>query len=137
MPVRRAEVGFHTERDERAVVVFLAPGSSPEDLFEQEAPFFPAEEDGVVRLFARSSVVSVVVEEPAPESVSELGIPYDMRSVAVHLRNGKVITGTVRSLGRTRTLDLLNQPSKSFAVCSEGKVHHVAKAHVEHIVELR
>lgn len=137
MPVRRAEVEVHTEREERAVVLFLAPGSAPEDLFEQDAPFFPAEHDGVVKLFARASVMSIVADEGPPEALSELGIPFDTRTVTVHLRSGKALTGTIRSIGRTRTLDLLNQPAKSFALSVEGKVHHVAKAHVEHIVELR
>ncbi len=137
VPVRRAEVGFHTEREERTAVLFLAPGASPEDLFEDDAPFFPAEDDGVVRFFARAAVVAVVVDETVSESRSAFGIPYDRRAISVHLRNGKVISGGVLSVGRTRTLDLLNQPAKSFAVHAEGKVHHIAKAHVEHIEEGR
>lgn len=130
-------MAFQTEREERAAVIFLAPDTSPEELFEQDAPFFPAEEDGAVRLFARASIVSIVVDEAAPASLSVLGIPFEERSVAVHLRNGKVITGNVKSIGRARTLDLVNQPARSFAVHAEGKVHHVAKAHIEHIEELR
>jgi len=139
VPVRRALVVFHTEQDEREAVVFLAPNASPEDLFDQEGPFFPTEQDGIVRLFARASIVSIVVDadEDGPDSLSDVGIPYERRSVAVHLRNGRVVTGSVMSVGRTRTLDVLNQPARSFAVHAEGKVHHVAKAHVQHVVELR
>lgn len=130
---------LHTEQDERKAVVFLAPDASPEDLFDQEAPFFPTEQDGVVRLFARASIVSVVVDadEDGPDALSDVGIAYERRSVAVHLRNGSVVTGSVMSVGRTRTLDVLNQPARSFAVHAEGKVHHVAKAHVQHVEELR
>jgi len=139
VPVRRALVVLHTEQDERKAVVFLAPDASPEDLFDQEAPFFPTEQDGVVRLFARASIVSVVVDadEDGPDALSDVGIAYERRSVAVHLRNGSVVTGSVMSVGRTRTLDVLNQPARSFAVHAEGKVHHVAKAHVQHVEELR
>jgi hypothetical protein len=119
------------------VVLFLAPDTSPEDLFEQDTPFFPAEQDGHIRLFARGAIVSLVVDAETDEALSAFGIPYEKRSVAVHLTTGKVISGSVRSIGRTRTLDLLNQPAKSFAIWTEGKVHHIAKAHVEFIVELR
>lgn len=137
MPVRRAEVRIDTEHQDREVVLFLAPETSPEDLFEQDAAFFPAEHEGHILLFARSAVVSIVVDDNKEESLSLLGIPCEKRPVAVHLRNGKVISGTVEAIGRTRTLDLLNQPARSFAVRSDGKIHLVAKAHVEHIVEIR
>lgn len=137
MPVQRTEVGIHTERGTHEVVIFLAPDASPEDLLEQEAAFFPAEEDGVVHLYARSAVVSVVVDDTDDEPLSELGIPYEKRGVVVCLKTGETIHGNIRFIGRTRTLDLLNQPARSFAVRSEGKLHHVAKAHVEHIEEIR
>ncbi len=144
MPVRRATVRLHTDRSAREVVLFLAPNTPPEDLFEQEAPFFPAEQDGTIRFFARAAIASIVVDaesdegpDSRDESLSDLGIPYETRSVTVHLRSGEEISGTVASIGRTRTLDLLNQPSKSFPLRVDGKIHHIAKTHVEFIVELR
>ena len=144
MPVRRATVRIHTERNAREVVIFLAPETPPEDLFEQEAPFFPAEEDATIRLFARASIVSVVVVAKAgeggdgrEESLSVLGIPYETRSVTVHLRSGEELRGTVASIGRTRTLDLLNQAAKSFPLRVGDEIHHISKAHVEFIAELR
>jgi hypothetical protein len=139
VPVQRARVEFYTERERRAAVIFLAPDCAPEDIFEADTPFFPAEEGGVVRIFARSSVVSLVVDQSdaAPESLAMLGVVYATRSIAVYLRNGKVVTGTLTSLsGFSRTLDLVNQASKSFAVRAGGKIHHIAKAHVERIEEL-
>jgi len=139
VPVQRAYVEVYTERERRTAVIFLAPDCAPEDLFEADTAFFPAEEGGTVRLFARSSVVSLVVDvSHAPlESLATLGVVYAMRKIAVYLRNGKVVTGALTSLSAfTRTLDLVNQPQKSFAIRSGNKIHHIAKAHVERIEEL-
>ena len=139
VPVQRAHVEVYTEREHRTAVIFLAPDCAPEDIFEAEPPFFPAEEEGIVRIFARSSVVSLVVDasDAAPESLAMAGVVYATRPIAVYLRNGKVVIGVLTSpSGLSRTLDLLNQPSKSFAVREGGKVHYIAKTHVERIEEL-
>lgn len=140
VPVRRTRVEIHTARERRAAILFLAPECSAQDLFEEDSPFFPAETGGAVRLYARSSIVSLVVEDGdvAPGSLEALGVPCQPRAVAVHLRGGETVTGVVMSVaGLARTLDLLNQPARSFAVHAGGKVHLVAKAYVEHIEELR
>jgi hypothetical protein len=140
VPVKRTRVEVRTERGSRPAVIFLAPECALQDVFEEDAPFFPAEEGGRIRLYARSSVVSLVVEagDVAAESLAALGVPNQVRSITVHLRGGDVVTGVVMSLsGPTRTLDILNQAARSFAVHAEGRIHHVAKAHVEHIEELR
>ena len=139
VPVQRAQVDLHTERGHRIAVIFLPPDCAPEDVFEAEPPFFPAEEGGIVRIFARAAVVSLVLDagDAPPESLVSAGVVYATRPIAVYLRNGKVVTGVLTSLpGFSRTLDLLNQPPKSFAVRSGGKIHHIAKAHVERIEEL-
>jgi hypothetical protein len=142
VPVQRAQVEVRTDRDQRSAVIFLAPESSPKDFFEDEAPFFPAEESGKVRLYARASVVSLVADiaDTVPESAAALGVAHAGRLVTVHLRNGQVVVGALMSFAtratRMRTLDLINQPRKSFAVHADGKVHHIAKAHVERIEEL-
>lgn len=143
VPVRRARVEVHTELERRSAVIFLAPDTAPEDVFEGEAPFFPAEEGGSIRLYARASVMSVVVDDAdacpiaAFASLTMLGSVQERRPVAVHLRNGKVITGAIMvpSLFK-RTLDLVNEPSKSLAVRSHGRVHYVAKAYIERIEEV-
>ena len=130
----------HTERDWRSVVLFFEPGSTPEDLFEQDEPFFPADADGIVCLYARSSVVRLVVSahDVAPPSLAALGVEYHGRPIAVHLRTGEVLTGTLMALsGHARTLDLMNQSAKSFALHVNGEVHHIAKAYVQRIVEIR
>lgn len=140
VPVQRARVEMHTEHDRRTTVIFLAPDCRAEDIFESDTPFFPAEDGGSIRLYARSSVVSVVLDagEAAPESLALLGVSYHVRTVAVYLRNGKMVIGQLRSLSaHTRTLDLMNMPARSFAVHADGKIHHMAKAHVERIEELR
>lgn len=139
VPVQRTRVEVYTERERRTAIIFLAPDCAPEDVFEGDSPFFPAEEGGIVRIYARSSVVSLVVDvtDGPLESLAMLGVVYAARKIAVHLRNGKVVTGSLMSLsGYARTLDLVNHPSKSFAVHAAGKIHHIAKAHVERIEEL-
>lgn len=101
-----------------------------------DTPFFPAEEGGVVRIFARSSVVSLVVDvSNAPlESLAMLGVVYATRNVAVYLRNGKVVTGALTSLsGLSRTLDLVNHPPKSFAIRAGTKIHHQRRHFQEHL----
>jgi hypothetical protein len=140
IPVQRARVEVHTERERRAVVLFVPPGGSPEDVFEDDAPFFPAEDGGSVRLYARSSIVSLVTEarDVALPSLATLGVAYHGRQIAVFLTTGEVLSGALMSLsGRARTLDLLNQPAKSFAVHTNGKVIHVAKRYVQRIEEVR
>ena len=140
MPVRRAEVEVHTERGWQRAAIFLAPHCSPADFFEEEAPFFPAEEDGKIRLYARSSLVSLAIEagDDAPESLAALGVAYEARPVAVHFRTGEVLKGVLMSLsGLTRTLDLVNESSRSFVVHAGGRIHHVSKAHVHCIEELQ
>ena len=140
VPVRRARVEVHTELEQRCAIIFLAPDCSPEDVFENDAPFFPAEEGGAVRLYARSSIVSVVVDaaEAAPQSLAAAGVAYERRSVVVHLRTGKMIAGVVMDLSPfARMLDLVNQPARSLAIHASGRVHYVAKAYVERIEELR
>jgi hypothetical protein len=139
VPVRRAQVEVYTERERRTAVLFLAPDCAPEEVFEAPAPFFPAEEGGMVRIFARSSVVSLVVDacEATPGSLAGAGVVYVPRSIAVTLRNGQVVTGALTSLSLlSRTLDLVNQAPKSFAVRVGDRVHHIAKAHVDRIEEL-
>lgn len=140
VPVRRARVEVHTEIEGRRAVIFLAPHCSPEDVFEDDAPFFPAEEGGAVRLYARSSVVSVVVDaaDAAPQALAAAGVAYERRSVVVHLRTGKMVAGVVMALSPfTRTLDLVNQPARCLAIHAPGRVHYIAKAHVEWIEEAR
>lgn len=144
MPVQRAQVEVHTARDCRDAVIFLAPDDSPTDFFEDERAFFPAEEAGRIRLYARASVVSLVVAlvDTVPrESAALLGVHHERRPIAVYLRNGSVVVGALlisshAQPSRMRTLDLFNEPTKSFAVQCEGKIHHIAKAHVERVEEL-
>lgn len=139
VPVRRTLVEVHTARERRRGFIFLPAESCPEDLFEDEAPFFPAEENGKIRLYARASVVSLVVDETdaAPGSLAQLGLVYESRPLAVHLRGGQCLTGVLMSSSRpSRTLDLVNQRARSIALHAHGKVHHVAKAHIECIEEL-
>ena len=140
VPVRRAEVEIRTDRERANAVIFLPPEFSLEDLFEDDAPFFPADIGGKIRFIARASVVSVSVEadDAPPESVEVLGVPFETRAIDVRLANGESLAGTLTcAMGITRTLDFLNQRSRSFKLHEGGRVHHIAKAHVEHITETR
>lgn len=143
VPVERVAVELHTELDRYATVVFLSPGTNPVELFDGTEPFFAAEENGKVRFFARASLSRIVVDggEAAPASLEKLGVSYESRGVLVRFRSGRVLTGLVMSMsgdGRgPRTLDMLNERAKSFAVHADGKIHHVAKEHVAWVQELR
>ena len=139
VPVQRAEVEVHTAGGRRHAAIFLAPHASPEDVFEDELPFFPAEEGGKIRFYARSSLVSLAIGagDAPPASLAALGVLYQARRIAVTFCTGEVLQGTLMSpSGLTRTLDLVNQDGMSFAVHAEGKIHYVAKAHVQSIEEL-
>jgi hypothetical protein len=138
VPVQRAHVEVQTERDHRRAVIFLPPGSSPAEFFEDGRAFFPAEAGGEIRLYARSSVVSLVVDggEPSGELAGEL--PSEERGIQIQLRNGTVLRGAMRALsGRDRTLDLMNESGRSLALQVDGRTVHVAKAHIECIEESR
>ena len=140
MPVQRADVEIITDRERVSAAIFLPADFSPEDLFEGDEPFFPADVGGKIRFFARCSVASITLDasDAPPESVETLGLPFDVRAVTVRLRNGTTMAGTLMcAKGRSRTLDFLNQRTKSLALHGDGKVHHIAKGHVDHIEETR
>ena len=140
VPVRRAEVEIRTERERAKAVIFLPPELSLEELFEDDAPFFPADIGGKIRFIARASVVTVSVEvdDAPPESVETLGVPFETRAIDVRFKSGDSLSGTFTcAMGITRTLDFLNQRGKTFKLREGGRIHHIAKAHVEHISETR
>ena len=140
VPIQRIRAEIHTEREHVGGTLLLPPLATIEDVFEDEAAFVPADVDGQTRLFARSSITAIVVDEDfdaAPGSLATLGVAYELRGVAVRLRNGDVLDGTlVLSPTLRRTLDVLNQPAKSFALHAGGKILHVAKVHVINVEEV-
>lgn len=138
VPIQRIRAEIHTEREHVAGTLFLPPLATIEELFEDDAAFVPAEIDGHTRLFARSSICAIAVDDEGdPGSYASLGIACELRGVAVRLRSGGVLEGTiVLSPTLRRTLDVLNQRSKSFALSAGGKVLHVAKVHVVNVEEV-
>ena len=138
VPIQRIRAEVHTERERVSATLFLAPLATIEEVFEEDAAFVPTEVDGQTRLVARSSIAALVVaDESLPGSLASLGVTYAMRPVAVRLRNGGVLEGSiVLSATLRRTLDLLNEPAKSFALHAGGRVFHVAKAHVALVEEV-
>jgi hypothetical protein len=115
-------------------VVFQAPGEPLEELLEREEPFFPAEENGRVRLYARATLVALGTPRTAglPHRDDD-DLPQEVRAVRVHLRSGAALEGDIRYTalpGRGRTADFLNQTTRTFPVYAPDMVHHVAKAHV-------
>lgn len=138
VPIQRVRAEVHTEREHVAATLFLAPLATIEEVFEEDAAFVPTEVDGQTRLLARSSIVALAVDdESIPRSLAALGVTYAMRPVAVRLRNGGVLEGSiVLSATLRRTLDVLNESAKSFALHAGGRVFHVAKAHVARVEEV-
>lgn len=139
VPVQRTRVEVFTERAGHTTIIFLPLRCSPAEIFEDKTPFFPVDEGGTVRFYARAAVVRIVVEEAdaTPDPLAALGVTEQELLVSVHLRNGTTLTGSVLSRCSMRPLDLFNEAAKSFAVHSNGKIHHVAKGHVERIEALR
>lgn len=138
VPVRRAEVELRTEREAFPAVLFLPPESPVEEVLEGDAPFFPADAGGRIRFVARAALACVTVPEEVatPESIETLGVPLETRAVSVHLRGGHVLTGTLSlAPGVRRTLDMMNQRAKHITIRDGGKVHHIAKAHIDHVAE--
>lgn len=138
VPIQRIRAEIHTERELALGALLLPPLATVEEVFEDEAAFVPADVDGQTRLFARSSIAAIVVDDDSlPGSLASVGVMYALRPVAVRLRNGGVIEGSlVLSPTLRRTLDVLNQSAKSFALHAAGRVFHVAKAHVTRVEEV-
>lgn len=141
VPVERAAVEALTSDGQRhALVVFHAPGVALESFVEASEAFFPAHEGEVLRLFARASVVALAAERPASPSPPEDELPETHRRVRVHLDTGGVLEGELRyvpSEGASRPIDHLNEASRSFPLYAEGRVHHVVKAHVWFVEEVK
>jgi hypothetical protein len=138
VPIQRIRAEIHTERERVHAALLLPPLATIEEVFEEEAAFVPTEVDGQTRLLARASIAAIVVEaDGIPGSPAALGVHYAMRPVAVRLRSGGVLEGSlVLSPTLRRTLDVLNQNAKSFALQAGGRVFHVAKAHVVAVEEV-
>ncbi len=138
VPVNRVRVEVHTELERRMATLFLAPGSTLADVLEGEGAFFPAEDEGgSIRLYARASVTALVevATDVSAASFTVLGPGYQTRFVAVHMRGGTTLRGRISLYGLSRTLDLLNQPAKTFMLHADLRLHHVVKAHVVRIEE--
>lgn len=105
-------------------------GSAIEDLFEPGDPFLPVHVGGGVRIYARAALACISVPE---DELQSDGLVRHARKVRVQLRSGAALEGELRYVmveGQARVTDVLNEPARSFAVYEDGRVHHIAKAHV-------
>jgi hypothetical protein len=138
VPIQRIRAEIHTEREHMTGALLLPPLATIEEVFEEDAAFVPSEVEGQTRLLARSSIAAIVVDDDGMRgSLASLGVTYAMRPVAVYLRNGAVLEGSlVLSPTLRRTLDVLNQSAKSFALHAGERMFHVAKAHVVRVEEV-
>lgn len=137
VPIQRIHAEIHTERDEVSGHLLLQPLATVENVFDDEAPFVPVEIDGRARLLARTSIAVIVVDEQMPTGTcATLRAISGCQTIVVRLTNGAVVEGNIMlSPMLQRTLDVLNQPTKSFAIHAQGKVLHIAKAHVLRVEE--
>ena len=137
VPVERQPATLTLEDGTRhEVELSIGAGQRIETLFEPAEAFLPAHEQGKVRIYARSALACISVAEPAQPDAAELA--QEASPIRVQLRSGGVIEGALRYVpveGRTRVTDLLNGPAASFPVHLDGRVHHVAKAHVLYVEE--
>lgn len=106
-------------------------GSTIEELFEPGDPFLPVHVGGAVRIYARDALACVAVKDE--DNLRADGFARCARKVQVLLRSGTELAGELRYVeveGRARVTDVLNEPAPSFALYADGRVLHVAKAHV-------
>lgn len=141
VPVERASVEVLTVDGRRqALVVFQPPGQGLEYFVEAPEPFFPAHEDDRLLLFSRRNVMVLSAPSRGSRFPGEDELPETRRRVRVWLGAGAVLEGEVRWIayeGASRPIDHLNEPSKSFRLFAESTVHHVVKAHVRFVEEVR
>jgi len=141
VPVERTSVEVLTSDGNRhALVVFHAPGVGLESFVEAQEAFFPAHEGPAFRLFARASVVELSAAVAPPRAQADDELPETRRTVRVHLYPSGVLAGEIRyvaSEGASRPIDHLNEPSRSFPLYADGRVHHVVKAHVLFVEEVK
>ncbi len=140
VPVERAAVELlMADGTRHSLVVFHAPGQGLETFTESDEPFFPAREGETMRLFSRASVAVLSSGARPSRFPGDEDLPETRRAVCVHLRCGEQLSGELRyvpSEAATRPIDYLNEPSSSFMLFGEGRVHHIAKAHVSFVDEL-
>jgi hypothetical protein len=141
VPVSRVEVEVALATAEpRTVTLFLPPEGAVGDLLEGPGDVFvPVEEDGRVRFLLRAAIASLTTHTTPPDREDD-GLPRDRRQVVVRLAGGAGVEGElrwVRTSPHARTMDVLNQPSASFALHrADGSVVHVAKRHVVTVEEV-
>ncbi len=140
VPVERTSVEvLASDGSHHSLVVFHAPGVELESFVESPEPFFPAHAGEAFRMFARSYVVVLSAHLATTYAAADDELPETRRMVHVHLRGHGVLTGEIRyvaSEGASRPIDYLNESSRSFALFTEGRVHHVVKRHVSFVEEV-
>ena len=141
VPVEKASVEvLLSDGTRHSLVVFQAPGQGLESFVEAPEPFFPAHERDTLRLFARANIVSLSGERRASKFPREDDVPETQRTVRVHVQGGEVLEGELRFVaceGSLRPIDHLDETSRSFALFTTGRVHHIVKAHVLFVEEVR
>jgi hypothetical protein len=141
VPVERTSVEVLTaDGDRHSVFVFHPPGVGLDDFVESPEPFFPAHEGEAFRMFSRVNIVALSAPMPREESEADDALPKTRRTVRVHLVGNGIMTGEIRFVpweGAARPVDHLNEPSRSFALFSDGRVFHVSKRHVSFVEELK
>ncbi|MEI7891648.1 MAG: sigma 54-interacting transcriptional regulator [Myxococcales bacterium] len=138
VPVLRERVQFRTgDGAQHDGYVFRVGGQPVESLFDAAEPFLPVDEGGHIRLYARASLA--VISVPCASALDS-GMPLRTVRVSVRLRSGHILEGELRypaETARTRAVDYLNSPASSFIVFCPDQAHHVAKAFVEVVEEVR
>jgi hypothetical protein len=141
VPVERTNVEVLTADGKRhALVVFHAPGVGIDSFVEAPEPFFPAHEGDAFRLFSRANIVALSVAMPPEAEEADDALPKARRPVRVHLAGNGIMSGEIRFVpweGASRPVDYLNEPSRSFALFSDGRVFHISKRHVSFVEEIK
>lgn len=141
VPVLEVAAVLYTGDGQRyAVTLFMPPGLRLEEILEGPEPFFGAKVDGRFRLFARKALACLETAISSDDAMTDesSGLPTQEKRLRVRLRQGGELVGAVRFVpyqSVSRTVDVLNQPQRTFALYSEELVRHVVKDQVESVEE--
>lgn len=142
VPVSRLDARLFTDDGVvHDVTLYLPPRHRIEHLFEGPELFLPLSEEGRVRIVARAAVAAVSTVRPSPDDAERPEDEYltERRALVVRLRGGSVIEGTLRHgslAGRSRTADLLNEPTATFSIEDGDLAYCISKAHVACVDEV-
>lgn len=134
VPIARtpAVVAFRTG-EQASVQLYLKPGRHPGELLANTDRFIPIAFSTGTRLVARDAISWISVGPVYATAGDDL--PMEQQKVVVHLLDGTKLIGTLRWLGRYRTLDHLNDEPGYVELHEADHIKFVPKDHIMAVEE--